>query len=115
VDRGGLERDGGAVGSALTLAAGLHRTGDPIDSPRVSGPRDRIQRRIATEAHQILRGPLSRVFFAGERHSRYRSVQLPDSGRVIALPAAVSTIGTNAAGIRGAGSATMGYPVMAGQ
>jgi hypothetical protein len=37
-----FEHRGGDVSAPCTVAAGLHRAGDRIDSPRVSGPCDRV-------------------------------------------------------------------------
>ena len=54
--RRGFEHRRGAVSAVCTVAASPHRARDRIDSPRMSGPCDRVPRGIATQPRQVLRG-----------------------------------------------------------
>src|SRR5260370_937035 len=49
-----------ALGAAFSVAKGLHRARDWVDSARVHRPRDRFQRGVVAQTHEVVRAVLSR-------------------------------------------------------
>ncbi len=81
--RGGREHTGGTLGAALALAASLRGARDWYDSPRVPGPRDRLQRSCALPACEVVPGVLSRnpdAPLVGERRAG-TAARAPARGR----------------------------------
>src|SRR5260370_4922893 len=97
-----------ALGAAFPLATGLHRARDRFGSARVHRPRDRFQRGVVAQTHEVVRAVLSRdsdALVAGKGHAgeSVGATAGPWAGRVAAASWRSSS------SVRTSGSVIAGY------